>query len=128
MSRRIQRHTATSPRRIRACTIESMPLETDPNILHAVQTVYTTDLGLPEEWTDAQRAEFIAAEADKITWMVRAEAGTLIDRWVEQWTRRHSVAPSPSIRNALSVEARRDAFQSILYAELYEMINCDDED
>ena len=47
------------PRRVHACTSEDMPPPVDPAIHRAVQTIYTTDLGLPEEWTDAQRAEFI---------------------------------------------------------------------
>lgn len=35
------------------------------------------DRELPQEWTDAQRAGFIDAEADKMTWMARAHAATL---------------------------------------------------
>jgi hypothetical protein len=38
----------------------------DPELLTAVQTVYSTDLGLPEEWTEPHRTEFITAEAAKI--------------------------------------------------------------
>ena len=49
---------------------ETMPPPVDPAIHRAVQTVYTTNLGLPEEWTQAHRADFIDAEVDKITWMV----------------------------------------------------------
>ena len=63
------------PRRVHACMSETMPPPVDPAVHRAVQTVYTTDLGLPEEWTEAQRADFIDAEVDKITWMARADAG-----------------------------------------------------
>ncbi|RAV10022.1 hypothetical protein DQP55_16135 [Mycolicibacterium sp. GF69] len=106
-----------------------MPLETDPSILHAVQTVYTTDLGLPEEWTDAQRTEFIADEADKITWMGRAQASTLGDQSVEQWTRRHDGrAPDPGVLSALRIAARARALHVVLSTELYELITPDTED
>ncbi|MFC7677294.1 hypothetical protein ACFQWH_29710, partial [Mycolicibacterium sp. GCM10028919] len=76
------------PRRVHACTSEDMPPPVDPAIHRAVQTIYTTDLGLPEEWTDAQRAEFIDEEVDIITWKARAHAATLGDRSIRDWTRR----------------------------------------
>jgi hypothetical protein len=94
----------------------------DPDILHAVQTVYTTDLGLPEEWTNAQRTEFIDAEADKITWMARAQAATFCDRSIHDWTRRHGGPPSPSTQTALRIEARTQAVRQVLSTELYELI------
>jgi hypothetical protein len=91
--------------------------------LSAVYTVYTTDLGLPDDWTDARRAEFIAAEADKITWMVRAQASTLGDQSVEQWTRRHGGNdPNPTVRSALKIAARTQALHFVLNTELYELI------
>lgn len=95
----------------------------DPGILHAVQTVYTTDLGLPEEWTDDQRTEFIAAEADKITWMARAQAATLGDRSIHDWTRRHGgQLPNRSTQTALRTQARAHAVRQVLSTELYELI------
>ena len=102
-----------------------MPLDIDPNILSAVQSVYTTDLGLPDDWTDARRAEFIEAEAGKITWMVRAQASTLGDQSVEQWTRRHGGNPNSSVQNALRIAARTEALQIVLDTELYELIASD---
>ncbi|MGB3485173.1 MAG: hypothetical protein WBB07_23530 [Mycobacterium sp.] len=128
MSRPIRPRSANRRRRIHACTIESMPLDTDPTILHAVNTVYTTDLGLPDEWTDTQRAEFIAAEAEKITWMVRAEAGTLGDRRVALWKRQHCTPPHPRVEDALRRAARTDAVRAVMHQELYELIASDDED
>lgn len=129
MSRPIRHRAATRMRRARMCTVESMPLETDPSILHAVKTVYTTDLGLPDDWTDAQRADFILAEAEKITWMVRAEASTLGDQSIEQWTRRHDGrAPDPRVRTALRIAARAQALHIVLNTELYELIASDTED
>lgn len=102
-----------------------MPLDIDPNILSAVQSVYTTDLGLPDDWTDALRAEFIEAEAGKITWMVRVQARTLGDQSVEQWTRRHGGHPNSSVQNALRIAARTEALQIVLDTELYELIASD---
>ncbi|WP_333893235.1 hypothetical protein [Mycolicibacterium gadium] len=111
------------------CTLESIPLETDPGILHAVKAVYTTDLGLPYDWTYAQRAEFIEYEADKITWMVRAQASTLGDQSIEQWTRRHDGrAPDPMVQSALRTAARAQALHIVLNTELYELIASDAED
>ena len=104
-----------------------MPLETDPKILRAVQTVYTTDLGLPDDWTDSRRAEFIADEAEKITWMVWAEAGTIGDLQIMDWCRRSGVAaPNPAVRSTLMAEARTQALTSVLNTELYELIMSDD--
>ncbi|MBY0286557.1 MAG: hypothetical protein K2X52_05360 [Mycobacteriaceae bacterium] len=106
-----------------------MPLETAPGILHAVKTVYTTDLGLPEGWTDAQREEFIEYEANKITWMVRAQASTLGDRSIEEWTRRHDGrAPDPRVRSALRIAARAQALHIVLNTELYGLTASDTED
>lgn len=122
MSRSI-RTQAASKRRVRACTFESMPLETDPSILSAVERVYTTDLGLPDEWSDAQRAAFINDEAEKITWMVWAQAGTLGDRSVADWTRRSGGhAPDRAVRDTLMAQARVEAFTSVLNTELYELV------
>jgi hypothetical protein len=105
-----------------------MPLDIDPNILSAVQSVYTTDLGLPEDWTDAQRAEFIEAEASKITWMVRAQASTLGEQSVEQWARRHGVRPNSNMQNGLKIAARAEALHLVLNTELYELIASDTDD
>lgn len=106
-----------------------MPLPTNPNILQAVHTVYTTDLALPEEWTKDERTNFIEAEADKITWMARARAATLADRSIQDWTRRHGgQLPSPAIQTALRTQARADAVRQILSTELYELITDTDTD
>ncbi len=113
---------------VRACDSESMPPGVDPDILHAVQTVYTSDLELPQEWTDAQRAGFIDAEADKMTWMARAHAATLADLSIRDWTRRnHGQIPDPVTQSALRTEARAQAVRQVLSTELYELIVTDDD-
>ncbi|WP_349319081.1 hypothetical protein [Mycolicibacterium canariasense] len=95
----------------------------DPGILHAVQRVYTTDLGLPEEWTDSQRAVFMDAEVDKITWMARAQAATLGERSIHDWTRRHGgQLPNLSTQTALRAQARAQAVRQVLSTELFELI------
>jgi nitrous oxide reductase accessory protein NosL len=95
------------PARVHACMSETMPPPVDPAIRRAVQTVYTTDLGLPEEWTEAQRADFIDAEIDKITWMARADAATLGERSIHDWARRHGgQLPNLSTQSALRAQAR----------------------
>ncbi|BDX31549.1 hypothetical protein TUM20985_20960 [Mycobacterium antarcticum] len=126
MSRSIWTGATDKLRRVRACTFESMPLETDPKILSAVHEVYTTDLGLPDDWTAPQRAEFIADEAEKITWMVWAEAGTTGERSIQDWTRRSGGrAPDRAVRGTLMAEARIQAITYVLNTELYEQITTD---
>lgn len=116
------------PRRVHACTSETMPPPVDPAVHRAVQTVYTTDLGLPEEWTDAQRTEFIDAEVDKITWMARAHAETFGDRSIHDWTRRHDGQPPDlSTQTTLRTQARAQAVRQVLSTELYELIEADDD-
>ncbi|MBE5438384.1 MULTISPECIES: hypothetical protein [Mycobacteriaceae] len=114
---------AARPRRAHACMSEDMPPPVDPAIHRAVQTVYTTDLGLPEKWTEAQRAVFIEAEVDKITWMARADAATLGDRSIHDWARRHGgQLPNLSTQTALRTQARAQAVRQVLSTELYELI------
>ena len=126
MSKLIRTGATKKSIRIRACTFESMPLKTDPEILSDVERVYTTDLGLPDDWTDAQRAKFVADEAEKITWMVWAEAGTLGDRSIEDWTRRSGgQAPDSAVRDTLMAEARAQALALVLNTELYDLITHD---
>ena len=116
------------PRRVHACMSEAMPPPADPAVHRAVQTVYTTDLGLPEEWTDAQRADFIDAEVDKITWMARADAATLGERSIHDWARRHGgQLPNLSTQTALRAQARAQAVRQVLSTELYELIEADDD-
>jgi hypothetical protein len=106
-----------------------MPLPVDPQILDAVHAVYTTDLGLPEDWTAEQRARFVASEADKITWMVRAAASTLGDHFIEG--HRHRSGESDldhNVRAELMAAARAEAYDRILSTELYELIADDTSD
>lgn len=117
------------PGRVHACMSETMPPPADPAIRRAVQTVYTTDLGLPEEWTEAQRADFIDAEIDKITWMARADAATLGERSIHDWARRHGgQLPNLSTQSALRAQARAQAVRHVLDAELYELIPTEADD
>lgn len=100
-----------------------MPLSVDQQILDAVSTAYSTELGLPEDWTDLQRADFIAAEADKITWMVRAEASTIGDRLIAELCRRSGgTILGLEVRTELMAAARVQAFDRVLSTELYELI------
>lgn len=123
MSRTLRTARPASRRRARACTLESMPLATDPHILDAVERVYSTDLGLPEDWDDARRTAFISHEAEVMTWMVWAETGTLGERCIADWRRRSGgTAPGPTTRASLMAEARRVAFTRVLDTQLYEQI------
>lgn len=123
MSRTLRRVSPESGRRVRACTFESMPLATDPQILEAVERVYSTDLGLPDDWDDVRRTAFTTHDAEVITWMVWAEAGTIGDRSIADWTRRSGgKTPDQATRAALMAEARRLASIRVLDTQLYEQI------
>jgi hypothetical protein len=99
----------------------------DPEILKAVQTVYSTDLGLPEEWTDHQRTEFITAEAAKISSMAASMAETLWEQAITAWSRhRNGQTPNHATKVALLEAARKQAAQTVLNNELYELIATDE--
>lgn len=100
----------------------------DPEILKAVQTVYTTDLGLPEEWTPTQRTEFITAEADKISSMTASMAETLWEQAITAWSRNHNgQTPNHATKVALLEAAQAQAANTVLNTELYELIATDDD-
>lgn len=105
-----------------------MPLHIDSTILNIVQSVYTTDLGLPDDWPDARRTEFIEAEAGKITWMVWSQASTLADENVEKWARQHGARPNSFVRDALRNAAQDAAYHAVLNTELFELIAEDTDD
>jgi hypothetical protein len=99
----------------------------DPEILKAVQTVYSTDLGLPEEWTDPQRTEFITAEATKISAMAASMAETLWEQAITAWSHhRNGQTPSHATKVTLLEAARKQAAQTVLNNELYELIATDE--
>ncbi len=105
-----------------------MPLPTDEGILSTVKTVYTTDLALPDEWDSDQRRGFFEAEAEKIAWMVRAEADTISDENIEKWISQYGCYPDSSTQRTIRLVARDEAIQSVLKTELYELIAVDIDD
>lgn len=99
----------------------------DPAILKAVQTVYSTDLSLPEEWTPEQRTEFLTAEADKISSMAASMAEELWEKAIAVWSRnRRGKTPNHATKVALLEAARAQAAQTVLNNELYELIETDE--
>ena len=110
----------------RICSASSRKQATtmiDPEILTTVQTVYSTDLSLPEEWTPEQRNEFLTAEADKISSMAASLAEQLWEQAITMWIRhRNGQTPSHATNVALLASARRQAAQTVLNDELYELI------
>lgn len=109
--------------RVRACDTEAMPLALDPEVLSTVRAVYSSELGLPDDWTDSRRTAFLNAEAEKITWMVRAQAGAIGDERIYQWTRQHGMPPDLEIQRDLFSSARTEALRAVLRSELYELID-----
>lgn len=108
---------------VRACCTEAMPLAIDPEVLSTVQAVYNSELGLPEDWTDRRRTAFLNAEAEKISWMVRAQAGTIGDERIREWARQHDMPPDSETQCQLFSSAREQALRAILRSELYELID-----
>lgn len=99
----------------------------DPEILKAVQTVYSTDLGLPEEWTPQRREQFLQAEADKISSMAASMAEELWEKALVVWSRqRNGKTPNRATKVALLQAARVQAVQTVLNTELYELIEADE--
>lgn len=100
----------------------------DPEILKAVQTVYSTDLSLPEEWTPERRNEFLTAEAEKISSMTASMAEELWEKAIAAWSRqRQGQTPNHATKVALLQAAREQAARTVLNNELYELIEPADE-
>lgn len=96
----------------------------DPEILKAVQTVYSTDLSLPEEWTPERRNEFLTAEAEKISSMTASMAEELWEKAIAAWSRqRQGQTPNHATKVALLQAAREQAARTVLNNELYELID-----
>lgn len=59
--------------------------------------------------------------------MAWAQAGTIGDRSVEDWTRRSGGhAPNRAVRDKLMARARVEALTTVLNSELYELVPPDD--
>lgn len=99
----------------------------DPEILKAVQTVYSTDLSLPEEWTPERRNQFLVAEADKISSMASSMTEELWEKAIAVWSRnRNGKTPNHATKVALLEAARTQAAQTVLNNELYDLISTDE--
>ncbi|BBY46871.1 hypothetical protein MARA_03010 (plasmid) [Mycolicibacterium arabiense] len=99
----------------------------DPEILKAVQTFYSTDLSLPEEWTPEQREQFLTTEADDISSMAASMAEELWEKAIAAWSRqRNGKTPNHATKVALLEAARAQAAQTVLNNELYDLIPTDE--
>lgn len=115
----------------RICSASSMRQAVtviDPEILKAVQTVYSTDLSLPEEWSPQQREQFLMSEADKISSMASSMAEELWEQAITVWSRnRNGKTPNHATKVALLEAARAQAAKTVLNNELYEPIETDED-
>jgi hypothetical protein len=98
----------------------------DPAILTAVQTVYSSDLGLPPDWTPQQRTAFLSAEAEKISAMAASMAEELWEQAIAVWTHTRGRTPDHATKVALLESARAQAARTVLHRELYELIATDE--
>lgn len=114
----------------RICSASSMTQAVtviDPEILKAVQMVYSTDLSLPEEWSPERRDHFLRAEADKISSMAASMTEELWEKALAEWSRqRHGQTPNHATKVALLEAARAQAARTVLNNELYELIESDE--
>ena len=122
-----ERRTPTSRICSASSTRQAAVTVVDPKILEAVQTVYSTDLSLPEEWTPERRNEFLMAEADKISSMASSMAEELWEKAIAVWSRnRNGKTPDHATKVALLEAARAQAAQTVLNNELYDLISIDE--
>lgn len=99
----------------------------DPEIVRVVQTVYTTDLSLPGEWTPERRSQFLMAEADKISSMASTMAEDLWEKAIAVWSRnRNGKTLNHATKVALLEAARAQAARTVLKNELYDLISTDE--
>ncbi|MCH9731734.1 MAG: hypothetical protein K0U84_18990 [Actinomycetia bacterium] len=99
----------------------------DPQILKAVQTAYSTDLSLPEDWTPEQRETFMMTEADDISSMTASLAEELWEEAITSWKCRHKgETPNHATKVSLLEAARGQAAQRVLNNELYELITTEE--
>ena len=120
-----ERRTPTS----RICSASSTRQVTliDPEILKTVQTVYSTDLSLPQEWPQQRREQFLLAEADKISSMAASLSEELWEKAIEAWSRQHNgQTPNHATKVALLEAARTRATQTVLNNELFDLIESDE--
>ena len=100
---------------------------TSPEILQIVTQAYQQQLGLPTEWSPAQRQAFIQAEADKISYRVAELAAELEAQAVGEWTRSHGQHPDYLTKVGLVNTARNQAMEIVLSEDLYEQIPAEEE-
>jgi hypothetical protein len=100
---------------------------TSPEIRQIVQETYSGPLQLPNEWSQAQRQEFIEAETAKISYQVAELAADMGAQAIEEWTRTRGTHPDYLTNAGLLNTARAQAMQIVLARELYEQIPTDDD-
>ena len=123
----VTEHRTRTSRICSASSTRQVVTVIDPEILKAVQTVYSTDLGLPEGWTREQRDQFLMAEADKISSMASSMAEELWEKAIAAWSRnRNGKTPNHATKVALLEAARAQAAQTVLNNELYDLIETDE--
>ncbi|WP_244193491.1 hypothetical protein [Mycobacterium nebraskense] len=100
---------------------------TSPEILQIVTQVYEQRLGLPSEWSPAQRHAFIAAEADKISYRVAELAAELEAQAVGEWTASRGQHPDYLTKVGLVNTARSQAMEIVLNEDLYEQLPAEED-
>lgn len=102
--------------------------ETPPeNLRQLVEQTWRTHIGLPEDWSQTQKANFVADEALRISDLIETQMqgqGPLVRQWWDE----HGEAPDYLTTVTLIETARRSITEAVLAQELYEQIPHSEQD
>lgn len=85
--------------------------------------VYATSLSLPDEWSAAQRAEFLETEATRMTYRVDDLWDHMASHAINEWRRTHDGEfPDFFTKVGMINNSRLQAMEVVLSNELYELI------
>lgn len=99
-----------------------MQVLTQEPIAAVVERVWTTDIGMPENWTPEQRQAYLAEQTARIETLID-EAVPGQGPLVEQYRKTHGTAPDYLTKVTLINQARAQAREVILDQELYSLIS-----
>lgn len=95
---------------------------TSPEIRQIVDEAYAGPLPLPQQWSPAQREEFLESVAARIGRQVAQLAAEMGAQAVGEWTQTHGAHPDYLTKVGLLNTARSQAMEIVLTNELYEKI------
>lgn len=110
-----------SPSTRKAAPMPPTPDAIPEAIRQIVAQTWRESIGLPQEWTAPEKAEFLDREAARISALIETEMGGQ-GPLVAQWTAEHGEPPNYPTTVALIEQARRSITDTVLQNELYDKI------